>query len=78
MAEVERDVIEKWETREKAMIDLRVLKEWHTNDWDIRTDDSLANEWIKFSNEKGFIKEPGNVFVQLLNSGISMRLIMII
>ena len=72
LKEIEADVIEKWENRDKAYIDLRVLKDWNVKNWKSLTQESLAIKLIKNLESKGFIDEPGNMFLQLLTSNVSL------
>ena len=70
--EIEADVIEKWESRDKAYMDLRILKDWYVKDWESLTSESLAIKFIKKLEGKEYLTEPGNMFSQLLTSNVSL------
>ena len=71
ISEVKQDVIEKWTNREKVVMNLRVLKDWHVKDWNTRTEESLYKHWRKYFDEKGFTSRAERVFSQLLSSKVS-------
>ena len=66
--EMERDVREKWINRERAFIDLRILKDWQLKNWQTRTTESLYDELLKRFQEKKFISGESNMFAQLLKN----------
>ena len=66
--EMERDVREKWINRERAFIDLRILKDWQLKNWQTRTTESLYDELLKRFQEKKFISGNSNMFAQLLKN----------
>ena len=72
ISEVKQDVIEKWTNREKVVINLQVLKEWHAKDWSTRTEDSLYNHWYYFFEQKGYISNPERAFSQLLEKKVNL------
>ena len=66
--EIERDAEEKWTNRERAFIDLRLLKDWQMKNWHTRTTDSLYSELLKKFQDKKFIVGSENLFSQLLKN----------
>ena len=66
--EMERDVREKWANRERAFIDLRLLKDWHIKNWQTRTTDSLYAELLQKFHDKKFLNGDQHMFEQVLKN----------
>lgn len=66
--EIEKDVKEKWTNRERAFIDLRILKDWQLRNWQTRTNDSLYGDLVQKFQEKKFLTGESKMFAQLLKN----------
>ena len=71
LGEIKDDIDGKWVNRERLVIDLRVLKNWHIEEWEKMNNQSLYNEIIKKFIENGFIEADCQLYTQLLNSKVS-------
>ena len=66
--EVEADVKEKWANREKFSIDMKVLKDWYINDWEMKDEKALSSEYLVKLVDLKYIKDDENRLAQLLGS----------
>lgn len=66
LLEVEAHIQEKWDNRERDLIDMKVLKPWFMDDWKTRTTESAAEFYRKTFSERGYFNGETHMFTQLL------------
>ena len=67
LKEVEAHIKEKWENRERHLIDMKVLKPWYLHDWKTKTNESAAVFYKKEFEERGYFSGDSHLFTQLLS-----------
>ena len=67
LEEVKAHLQEKWENRERDLIDMKVLKPWYLEDWKNRTVESTAEFFRNKFTERNYINGASHVFTQLLS-----------
>ena len=67
LEEVEAHIKQKWDNRERDLIDMRVLKPWYLADWKSRTTESAAEFYRKIFTERGYCNGETHMFTQLLS-----------
>ena len=67
LEEVKTHLQEKWENRERDLIDMKVLKPWYLDDWKNRTVESTADFFKRKFSERNYFNGASHVFTQLLS-----------
>ena len=67
LEEVKAHIQEKWDNRERDLIDMKVLKPWFLEDWKSRTVESAAEFFKKKFKEREYFNGASHVFTQLLS-----------
>ena len=65
--EVKAHLQEKWDNRERDLIDMKVLKPWYLDDWKSRTVESAAEFFRGKFKERNYFTGASHVFTQLLS-----------
>ena len=53
IAEVSNHIQERWENREKILMDLRILKKWLPEKWDEMTEEALYEHFMEYFSRSG-------------------------
>ena len=67
LKEVEAHLKEKWDNRERDLIDMKVLKPWFLHDWKDRTTESAAEFFKTTFANRGYFNGDSHIFTQLLS-----------
>ena len=67
LEEVEAHIQDKWDNRERDLIDMKVLKPWYLADWKTRTTESAAEFYKKAFSEREYFSGETHMFTQLLS-----------